>query len=91
MLKVTLDYKLAIQLETIRRSGDCNMLDYHCVQRRASESDFFELVNWMVDHKRTYARLVFRGYSVISRDGVTYPHEVYFEKYAIADESLGKN
>ena len=49
------------QLLTIRDSGETNMFAFNTVQRIAYESDFYELVTWMEEHKDEYGALIMYG------------------------------
>ena len=59
--KVKIDQVALEQLLEIRDSGATNMFDFHTVQRLAYEQDFYELVNWMEEHKNEYGRLIMYG------------------------------
>lgn len=59
--KVKIDPVALEQLLEIRDSGETNMFDFNTVQRLAYEQDFYELVNWMEEHKNEYGRLIMYG------------------------------
>ncbi len=59
--KVKIDQVALEQLLEIRDSGATNMFDFNTVQRLAYEQDFYELVNWMEEHKNEYGRLIMYG------------------------------
>ena len=59
--KVKIDKVALEQLLEIRDSGATNMFDFNTVQRLAYEQDFYELVNWMEEHKNEYGRLIMYG------------------------------
>lgn len=59
--KVKIDQVALEQLLEIRDSGATNMFDFNTVQRLAYEQDFYELVNWMEEHKKEYGRLIMYG------------------------------
>ena len=49
------------QILSIRSGATCNMLDTAAVQRAAYDSDFFELVLFIEDHKADYVHFIFTG------------------------------
>ena len=55
---------VADQLELIRSSGVCNMLDYNCVHRNAFDLEYYDLVTWMAENKKAYVSLIFEGLEV---------------------------
>lgn len=59
--KVKLDPIVKEQLLEIRDSGLTNMFDFHAVQRLAYENEFYELVNWMEEHRDQYGCLIMYG------------------------------
>ena len=59
--KVKIDQIALEQLLEIRDSGATNMFDFNMVQRLAYEQDFYELVNWMDEHKNEYGKLIMYG------------------------------
>lgn len=50
------------QLKAIRRGGKHNMLDYDGVMAEAFANEYHELVVWMHENKKDYARGVFEGF-----------------------------
>ena len=59
--KVKIDKTALEQLLEIRDTGLTNMFDFNTVQRLAYEMDFYELVNWMEEHKNEYGALIMYG------------------------------
>lgn len=59
--KVKIDPVALEQLLEIRESGVTNMFDFNTVQRIAYERDFYDLVNWMEEHKNEYGTLIMYG------------------------------
>ncbi len=53
--------KIREQILAIRDTGLTNMFDINMVQRLAYEYDFFELVTWLEDHRKEYARFIMTG------------------------------
>ena len=53
--------KIKEQILAIRDTGLTNMFDINMVQRLAYECDFFELVTWLEDHRKEYARFIMTG------------------------------
>lgn len=53
--------KIREQILAIRDTGLTNMFDVNMVQRLAYERDFFELVTWLEDHRKEYARFIMTG------------------------------
>jgi hypothetical protein len=49
------------QILSIRDSGLTNMLDLPVVQRLAYESDFFELVLFLEEHRDAYVHFILHG------------------------------
>lgn len=49
------------QIETIRRSGETNMLDVNMVQWIANRENYFELVIYLEEHRKEYAHYLFTG------------------------------
>ena len=50
------------QLMDIRNGGKVNMLDTVAVQRLAFEKDYFDLVLYIEEHKKKYARFILTGH-----------------------------
>lgn len=59
--KVKLDPIVKEQLMDIRDSGLTNMFDFKMVQRLAYENDYYELVEWMEEHRDQYGTLIMYG------------------------------
>ena len=59
--KVKINATALKQLLEIRDSGETNMFDFNMVQRMAFEQDFYELVNWMEEHRDLYGKLIIYG------------------------------
>ena len=56
--------KIKEQINTIRNlpsDESCNMFEYHTVQRKAFERDFFELVLFIEEHTKSYINLILTG------------------------------
>jgi hypothetical protein len=49
------------QILAIRDSGATNMFDVPMVQRLANERGYYELVLFLIDHKKEYANFIMRG------------------------------
>lgn len=49
------------QILTIRDTGLTNMFDVPMVQRLACERGYYELVCWLEDHRKEYARFIMTG------------------------------
>ena len=49
------------QILAIRGTGLTNMLDIYKVQQIAFEKEFYELVNYIADHRREYVQFIFTG------------------------------
>lgn len=49
------------QILAIRDSGVTNMFDTNAVQYYANERGFYELVNYLIDHKKEYAHFIMTG------------------------------
>jgi hypothetical protein len=56
-----MDGKVREQILAIRDTGLTNMFDIHAVQRLAFDRDYFELVLFLEDHPKEYARFILRG------------------------------
>ena len=50
------------QIMAIRETGLVNMVDTVAVQRLAYERDFFDLVLYIEEHKKKYARFILTGH-----------------------------
>jgi hypothetical protein len=51
-----------VQIETIRRSGEINMLDRRGVQFIAHRRNFYAAVCWLEDNRTAYGRGFFEGF-----------------------------
>lgn len=49
------------QIQAVRATGRANMLDINSVQRIAYELEFYELVNYMSEHRFEYFQSVITG------------------------------
>ncbi|MCL2697593.1 MAG: DUF5049 domain-containing protein [Oscillospiraceae bacterium] len=49
------------QIMTVRSAGQCNMLDTTAVQRYAYDHEMYELVMFIEEDKRKYARFIMTG------------------------------
>lgn len=49
------------QILTIRGTGLTNMLNVYKVQEIAYQKGFYELVNYIADHRRDYVQFIFTG------------------------------
>lgn len=49
------------QILTIRDTGLTNMFDVRMVQRLAYDRDYYELVCYLEDHQKEYARFIITG------------------------------
>ncbi len=49
-------------LETVRESGETNMLDMNAVQAEAARLGYPETVRWIEDHPHEYEEGIFRGF-----------------------------
>ncbi len=53
--------KVREQILTIRDTGLTNMFDLPMVQRLAYERGYYELVCWLEEHRKEYARFIMTG------------------------------
>ena len=53
--------KVKDQILAIRDTGLTNMFDIPMVQRLAYERGYYELVCWLEDHRKEYARFIMTG------------------------------
>ena len=53
--------KIRAQILAVRDTGLTNMFDLTAVQRIAYSMDFFELVCFLDEHQREYARFILTG------------------------------
>ena len=49
------------QILAIRDTGLTNMFDVHMVQRLAFDRNFFELVNFLEEHRKEYVQFILYG------------------------------
>lgn len=56
-----MDRKVREQILAIRDTGLTNMFDVSTVQRLAFERDYYELVCFLEDHRKEYARFILYG------------------------------
>ena len=49
------------QILAIRDTGLTNMFDVRTVQRLAFDRDFYELVNYLEEHRKEYVRFIMFG------------------------------
>ena len=48
-------------IEYVRSTGVCNMFDATMVQRLAFDNGYYELVNFIEEHKKEYGHLILTG------------------------------
>ena len=53
--------KIRSQVLKIRDSGETNMLDIPVVQRIAFQRKYYELVDWIAEHRSDYATFILTG------------------------------
>ena len=53
--------KIREQIMKVRAGGKSNMLDINAVQRIAFDSGFYELVNFIEEHKADYVHFIMTG------------------------------
>ena len=56
-----MDKKVKEQILAVRDTGLNNMFDTRAVQRIAFDTDFFELVTFLEEHKDKYVRFILPG------------------------------
>ena len=49
------------QIFAVRATGRTNMLDVNMVQRIAFEAGYYDLVNYLEDHRAAYLRFILTG------------------------------
>ena len=62
--------KIKEQINIIRNlpnDESCNMFEYHTVQRKAFERDFFELVTYIEEHTKEYINYILTGKDTIEK------------------------
>lgn len=53
--------KIREQILAIRATGLTNMFDITAVQRIAFDAGYYELVNYLEDHRKEYVHFIFTG------------------------------
>lgn len=53
--------KVREQILAVRATGLTNMFDVNTVQRIAFEAGYYELVNYLEDHRKEYVHFIFTG------------------------------
>ena len=56
-----MDAKVRDQILAVRDTGLTNMFDVNAVQRIAYEMDYYELVNFLGEHRKEYVRFILTG------------------------------
>lgn len=56
-----MDVKVRDQILAVRDTGLTNMFDVNAVQRIAYEMGYYELVNYLVEHRKEYVRFILTG------------------------------
>lgn len=56
-----MDDKVREQILKIRDTGLTNMFDINTVQRIAFDAEYYELVNYLEDHRKEYVHFIFTG------------------------------
>jgi gamma-glutamylcyclotransferase (GGCT)/AIG2-like uncharacterized protein YtfP len=59
--KITMNETIKEQIMAVRATGKSNMLDVNMVQRVAYDMEFYELVNFIEEDRRAYARFILTG------------------------------
>ena len=59
--KNKIDATVKEQILAIRETGLTNMFDVNAVQRLAFESDFYELVCFIEENRKSYVNFIFQG------------------------------
>ena len=59
--KNKIDATVKEQILAIRETGLANMFDVNAVQRLAFESDFYELVCFIEENRKSYINFIFQG------------------------------
>lgn len=60
--------KVREQILAIRDTGLTNMFDISMVQRLAYEYGYYELVTWLEEHRKEYARFILMGEADMEAD-----------------------
>ena len=53
--------KVREQILAVRTTGLTNMFDINAVQQIAFDSGYYELVNYLEDHRKKYVHFIFTG------------------------------
>lgn len=56
-----MDAKVRDQILAVRDTGLANMFDVNAVQRIAYKMDYYELVNYLEEHRKEYVRFILTG------------------------------
>lgn len=56
-----MDETLKTEVEDIRRTGTCNMLDLPYVQCLAFDRNYYDLVLFIEDHRKEYVHFILYG------------------------------
>lgn len=56
-----MDAKVRDQILAVRDTDLTNMFDVNAVQRIAYEMNFYELVNYLEEHRKEYVRFILTG------------------------------
>lgn len=56
-----MDSKVREQILAVRDTGLANMFYVNAVQRIAYEMDYYELVNYLEEHRKEYVRFILTG------------------------------
>jgi len=56
-----MDAKVRDQILAVRDTGLANMFDVNAVQRIAYEMNYYELVNYLEEHRKEYVRFILTG------------------------------
>ena len=56
-----MENKVREQILAVRDTGQANMLDFHAVQQIAFEEGYYELVDYIAENRKEYAKFIFTG------------------------------
>ena len=56
-----MENKVKEQIFAVRDTGLTNMLDIHAVQRIAFDEGYYELVDYIAENRKEYAKFIFTG------------------------------
>ena len=56
-----MDNTIREQILAVRDTGKTNMLDVYAVQRIAFEANYYELVDYIAEHRKEYVQFIFTG------------------------------